>query len=353
MWILNRFSSILTSPLCKDTVFPPIIKKRLDDLHGRINSEWEKDEIITRDYQSLLLTSSIPPNYGKYTHVYHTEPDDHHMSKYKVSRIDQAFPFDPTTTIDEDHFKNYFKMLHSECKKATSWNQACHSGLLHALYTMLMIKNNEPIKMAVEILLHELLSHIKDQKKYLIQQSNVLPPPINHKDRTLQGGKHSLMMLPQITSPSTDEKTWLGELAKALNKEVLKCHDIHGDLIFDNSRPEMRDITIANHFDFLRGDIKIAQGTVVTDYSVQKDSPPNLLKLLTDKCQKETDHLSFQEFCILNAISSALTYDPVSNIQFRIRKRSIPSIQELCVLFARPKALDDLSKKYPNFPLLA
>ncbi|MBS0654678.1 MAG: DUF3638 domain-containing protein, partial [Verrucomicrobia bacterium] len=69
---------------------------------------------------------------------------------------------------------------------------------------------------------------------------------------------------------------------------------------------------------------------------------------ITEQSIRESQHLATVESAITQSVHLALMADPVSEMQFRSKKRMLPTIQELCVLCARLDGDKEIARRFPE-----
>ncbi|MBS0656270.1 MAG: DUF3638 domain-containing protein [Verrucomicrobia bacterium] len=152
------------------------------------------------------------------------------------------------------------------------------------------------------------------------------------------------------TKASDEEKKFLLDLGSSYFEDKKKDRPITKGTLFNTKSIEAAgDKMTEEQFRLKQDDIAIAEQGDDKLYTLKSDKElAPLLGSISDLLIRESQTLASIEEKIVQSVHLALLADPISEIQFRSKKRKAPTIQELCVLSCRLDSDAVLAKRYPE-----
>jgi len=277
--------------------------------------------------------------------------------QYKKCRLAKTYPFDYTNLADfreRERFLQYLPLLENECQSLSSIEKGKNNGLLQLLYYLSCNERYQSVSgISVQKRAQELLEGIENRlgkpkqthKPYTEKASAPQKKPFQ-----ITHGISSLYAL-RTGDLSIDELSFLPQLAeKSFSKNVAATTTTARIELFSSKSPEITDETIRAQFESAQKDLDAAQGIAEEDSYILKahQDLSALRETVSEKRQKEKKTLSSIEANILESVTSALTQDPTSALSFASKKRTLPTIQQLCILSARKDGAGLIKKLYPE-----
>lgn len=272
---------------------------------------------------------------------------------YWFHRKAKTFPFDPTR-VSQDNFLSYESLINQECDRVRNWKDASNSGLVQTLYCMAYFSEHEEIRNRAKHLLNKIDNRLGSER-LAVAQRRLNEPSLQSSKAEQQNNviyiKRELPAIQMIEEISEERANFSKEKASEyLNSEpTLK----HGSTdLFEDTCVERIDETTKNKFENTRQDTEIARDKLVdTKYSIKGKPKKSLNALREDlsfQLTQEKNNLEHQEHIILTSVYTALTSNPASNAEFISKKRSLPSITDLCIACAKKNSDEYIQAIYPE-----
>lgn len=274
--------------------------------------------------------------------------------RYYWARLHNTFPFDPVTITGED-FGIYYELIRKECETVNDqaqWNKIRNNGLIQALVALRWFSPYPTVKENAAFLLNRLFVS-KLETSSIYQGMPVRPAPLPNHKRVVRF-IHDLEMLNNV-QPSSDaikkegQSSYLTDLSNSyFDKSITSENSVDGEKLFSSTYPEVVDPTIQAQFKKAKTEIQKAN-LQQEIYAIKSGmSLIDLKETLSDRLKEESLKLAAQEEMILNGLVSSLSTDPFSQMEFVSKQRSLPTIDQLCLLAARHNYDQFVSDSYPE-----
>lgn len=345
------------------------IKKRLAFLSGeKLPPPIESPPKFAEGFSKLLWTIWDPPPV--------TALDLAANNRYDEARRKNKFPFDPTT-VKAEELVDYCRAMKKECSEI-SYKNAVETGLMQMLCHLSFFGSNELYiyknengfktqKTSRKIgasLLRELLSRFYTERSGAVE---AILCPSTHKDsiaklafegvlRPLQ--RDLVFLAPMRISADVD---WYleGPIKKTIGQEgkvdtYFKTIEVRResppDIISKENIEAGIDSAMQKKFQETRDDIEVAKKDVACqEYRLRPDMDIGTLQTELEQKQKEAEKtLSRCKEILLGSIAHALTADQMSFAEFSAKKRTLPTIEDLCATCAKKYPKDFLQTTYPE-----
>lgn len=282
---------------------------------------------------------------------------------YQRCRRSNTFPFDPKEPNLET-LSRYMPLILKECRKGLTWETACQNGMAPTLYALLLFTQGNSNKFYSPI--RECLSFIK--KPIASSQPPLTASPANRIANSVKAnepkkstglatpirGIPNLVVLNEIKA-AENENTFLPSLAKQYLQDTRAQPLSVSENVFAGNSLELVDATTIKQFEYCRQEIEVAQRREDFNYRIKDNIDNNdnaaykeLRFEIEQSIAEQASTLAIQERVIIDALSSALSSNPLSNLSFISKNRKLPSIDEICIYCARKNRDTYLKELFPE-----
>jgi hypothetical protein len=349
----------------------PIIKKRVCALQN-----------IPSNDLSVYKQDQIPIVLQTLSDVYLPLKQDEQTEKtillqYTNARKHNDFPFNPST-VSINELLPYYRHLYDECEHVPSFSQAISSNLLQTVRYLATfgaqniidykIEQDLRIYVSVKKIGAKLLDVLQFRFLFDIQRTSeeIFSKNPLYALKEEQFPAHMLRTFTEDLSAAkplkiSEEWNWYLQGSEGQSAEKKGIIDAYFQTVPTPSLPTQtivsgHDLETGNEpaliqkFEQTKRDIEAAQTKERPyDYTFKKNSDlQTLCDVLKQKYTEEQQLLNEYELSLLKTVSFALTSEPHSYAEFASKKRTLPTIEELCIVCAKKHPADFLEKTYPE-----
>lgn len=279
--------------------------------------------------------------------------------EYRQARLLDRFPFD-YTRVDKETLEEYFPSMVKEANEK-SYQTLRQSGLIPVLYHMAFFNDDEDVKKMAQHCLLLIASkggprreEFQEQVVAHVRSPDAHPSPL----AVARKEAHDLIPLEGVQR-NPEESTLLSELVgreRFLIKQTIHQEQAEtAEALFSEESVEIgSDPTVRRQFEKMTDDLRRAAelSQKTTQYTVNEETAGRNLSDLKAELQtnltRETQTLVDMRDMIVGSVSSALQADPVSHAKFVAGKRTLPSIEELCILATRKDFNERMAQNFPE-----
>ncbi len=277
--------------------------------------------------------------------------------RYFKARARNRFPFDPATASYKE-IEPYIASLKKEAASLKTWEIAAKKGFIQAVHLFEFSEDSQIKNLAIE--LKDSLKPIITKRKELAVRSTRQTAQVEHifARRNKEASHYQkqpldLDILSHIQLRTEDiekQDTFFTQCSTTYFSKQIIDGSSNTLPVFTNTSAEIKDSSFEKFFAEAGEDMAIAEQKLNEIHCVPNEGT-NFLQLqqdLQDTSKEHVEKLILMENAIINALTSTLTLDPVSQLEFIAKKRRLPTMQELAVVCTKKNYIEYARKLYPE-----
>ncbi len=321
----------------------PLIEMRYNELS---NLEFQLPDI-----QETAQYSPPSPNIQVGFMDYQSKPTIWARLKYFKARLTNTFPFDPHSVTSEE-LNKYGALLIAEVEKEKTFADITKNGFMQMSFVLGQSSDTKVKTLGLALYAYLYRQHAPSIQKNAQERFRKVASGkalVEPKPKISQSKiQYEMKALDSIETPSHEDIYIPGLVKSYLQEQNMGgVVESKGEELFKSEAPEVKKGTfIEEKFKQVQEDLQSTPSDENV-YTVQSEKDLGAFRQeISQKLTQERTRLSEMEFQIVHSVSSTLML--ASHFTFASKNRTLPSIQELCVLCSKKDFKSYAKKMYPE-----